>query len=108
MVFENTEHCPKCGGELRYYDRVLRISRTKRGNSSWIFLRRLRCISCQSVHREISDNVFPYKQYEAEVIIGVLDGIITENILGFEDYPCKGSMNQWRAQNSQRLLRRGG
>ena len=49
-------------------------------------MRRLQCTRCGSVHRELPELIFPYKQYEAEVIIGVLEGFITCETIGFEDY----------------------
>lgn len=48
--------------------------------------------------------MLPYKQYEAEVIIGVLEGLITCETLGFEDYPCEMTMSRWIAQEQQLLL----
>lgn len=95
MVKQNECICPKCGGELKYYDSVKRIIRTKRRVTNYISLRRLRCKSCNSIHREIPDDIFPYKQYEAEIIIGVIDGLITCETLGFEDYPCELTMVNW-------------
>jgi len=46
----------------------------------------------------------PYKQYEAELIIGVLDGLITYETLGYEDYPCESTMLKWLSQKQQLLL----
>ena len=77
MITNDVSTCPKCGGDLKYYDRVTRIVRTK-GRKTWkIPMRRLQCTRCGSVHRELPELIFPYKQYEAEVIIGVLEGFIT-------------------------------
>lgn len=56
---------------------------------------RLRCCNCHAVHRELPDFIFPYKQYEADIIIGVLEGLITCETLGFEDYPCEMTMIRW-------------
>ena len=82
MITNDVSTCPKCGGDLKYYDRVTRIVRTK-GRKTWkIPMRRL-----------------PYKQYEAEVIIGVLEGFITCETIGFEDYPCEMTMVRWQAQD---------
>lgn len=89
------KYCPICGGELRYYDRVSRIVRTKGRKTTYIWLRRFRCFGCESVHREIPSNIHPYKQYEAELISGVLEGLITQDTLGYEDYPCEATMNKW-------------
>lgn len=104
MVNIDVSICPKCGGRLRYYDTVKRIVRTK-GRKSWkIPMRRLRCTRCGALHREMSELIFPYKQYEAEVIIGVVEGLITCETLGFEDYPCELTMGRWTAQKQQLLL----
>ena len=89
MISDNQSICPKCGGQLKYYDHVQRLVRTKFGNKKWVAIRRLRCCKCHAVHRELPDFIFPYKQYEADIIIGVLEGLITCETLGFEDYPCE-------------------
>lgn len=54
--------------------------------------------------REMGGLFFPYKQYEAEVIFGVLEGLITCETLGFEDYPCEMTMLRWLSQKAQLLL----
>lgn len=80
MISDNQSICPKCGGQLKYYDHVQRLVRTKFGNKKWVAIRRLRCCKCHAVHRELPDFIFPYKQYEADIIIGVLEGLITAPI----------------------------
>lgn len=97
MVMENASSCPKCGGKLKYYGRVPRIVRTKNRTTTWVEIRRLRCSKCGAFHREIPEFIFPYKQYEAEVIVGVVEGLITCDTLGFEDYPCEMTMMRWIA-----------
>lgn len=104
MISNDELTCPGCGGNLKYYDKVQRIVRTKGRKSKLIEIRRLRCIKCRSVHRELPSYIFPYKHYEIEVIIGVLEGLITSDTLGFEDYPCDMTMLRWRAQKTQLLL----
>ena len=81
MINDSKSTCPKCGGQLKYYDSVKRIVRTKYGVKNKV---------------ELPDFIFPYKQYEAEIIIGVLEGLITCEMLGFEDYPCEMTMIRWR------------
>lgn len=71
MIINSQSTCPKCGGQLKYYDHVQRLIRTKYGNKKWVSIRRLRCCNCHSVHRELPDFIFPYKQYEADIIVGV-------------------------------------
>lgn len=95
MVRVGETICPVCGGELVYYDRCRRILRTKGRQPRWIDICRLQCCNCGRVHRELPEEVIPYKQYEAEIIRGVLDGLITSETLGYEDYPTEWTMLQW-------------
>lgn len=74
MISDSKSTCPKCGGQLKYYDTVKRIVRTKYGVKNKVDIRRFRCQKCSAMHRELPDFIFPYKQYEAEIIIGVLEG----------------------------------
>lgn len=101
MITENVSSCPKCGGHLIFFDTVKRIVRTKARATEWIIIRRLRCTVCGTLHRELPETLLPYKQYEAEVIIGVSEGLITCETLGFEDYPCEMTMIRWIAQKQQ-------
>lgn len=104
MVSVNETTCPKCGGFLKYYDSVPRIVRTKGRVTSWTAIRRLRCPKCGGIHRELPSDIFPYKQYEAEIIRGVLEGFITPETIGYEDYPCEMTMIRWKTQKTQLLL----
>lgn len=81
MISESKSTCPKCGGQLKYYDTVKRIVRTKYGVKNKVDIRRFRCQKCSAMHRELPDFIFPYKQYEAEIIIGVLVGAIFTGIV---------------------------
>ena len=104
MVSNNQSTCPKCGGSLKYYDSVKRIVRTKNRATKMIIIRRLKCLECMSLHRELPEYLLPYKQYEVEIILGVIEGLITSDILGFEDYPCEMTMFRWRKKQEQILL----
>ena len=95
MVRENDSICPKCGGALIFYDRVKRIVRSKGRNTEWIVVRRLKCKQCGAVHRELPELIFPYKQYEYEIIVGVIEGLITPSTYGYEDYPTELTMLRW-------------
>ena len=101
MVSNDKSICQNCGSKLKRYDKVSRIVRTKGGKTSWIEIERFRCPVCGQIHRELPDYIFPYKQYEAEVIRGVVEGFITCETYGYEDYPCEMTMIRWR--NSQEL-----
>lgn len=104
MISINEKICPKCGGKLKQYDKVNRIVRTKRRITDNIKVRRFKCLKCGSIHRELPNNIYPYKQYELEIISGVLEGLITSETLGYEDYPCESTMNIWKSQNLHLLL----
>lgn len=104
MVSADISICPKCGGDLKFYDTVSRIVRTKGRVSKYIRLRRLKCLKCSAVHREIPGIIIPYKQYETEIIRGVQEGFITPEIYGYEDYPCERTMVRWKSQKIHFLL----
>lgn len=105
MITNNKSTCPHCGGQLKYYDSVKRILRKKNGLVKKINIRRLRCMECGSIHRELPKIIFPYKQYEAEIIVGVINELITYETIGFEDYPCELTMIRWRSQKEKILSR---
>ncbi|MFI3173918.1 MAG: DUF6431 domain-containing protein [Bacillota bacterium] len=98
MIIDDNLKCPKCNLDLTYYDKVQRIIRTKNRKTEYMHLLRFQCNNCHTIHRQIPKQLFPFKQYESEVIQGVLDGIITSDILGYEDYPCEMTMRRWRLQ----------
>lgn len=98
MIKKGQKFCPKCGGELRKYDKVERIIRTKNRDSKKVYLRRMQCRNCHSVHRVLRPDMLPFKQYEKEIILGVIEGLITPYVLGFEDYPCEMTMVRWCSQ----------
>ena len=95
MVTDGVFYCPKCGGHLKNYDRVRRIVRTKYGRITHIKIRRLICADCGSIHRSLPYTLFPYKQYEASIIRGVVLGDISQNDRDYEDYPCEMTMKRW-------------
>lgn len=105
MAIEENMVCSDCGTPLKYYDKVSRIVRSKGRHISWVEIKRFRCPHCGRIHRELPDYIFPYKQYEAEIIRGVLEGFISCETFGYEDYPCEMTMIRWRSsRNLQALL----
>lgn len=104
MADERELVCSECGKPLKYYDSVPRIVRTKGRQTQQVKIQRFRCTHCGGIHRNLPDYILPYKQYEAEIIRGVLEGFITCETLGFEDYPCEMTMMRWVSQKSQLLL----
>lgn len=101
MDFDKIVVCSDCGTPSKYYDKVSRIVRTKGRRTTCISVQRYKCPRCGSIHRNLPDYIFPYKQYEADVIIGVIENLITCETIGFEDYPCEMTMLRWKAQNLQ-------
>ena len=89
---ENVPGCPCCGGQLRYRDSRLRIRKHEGGNRDFLSIRRFKCTTCESYHNELPDVLLPYKHYEAEVISGVIDGIVTPHDQDSEDYPSISTM----------------
>lgn len=104
MSSDSNSICPDCGGNIKYYDTVSRIIRMKGGKTQRIYVRRLRCTQCRTIHRELPEFIFPYKQYDAEIIKGVLEGFITPDTIGYEDYPCEMTMIRWRNSPKIQLL----
>lgn len=93
--------CQKCGGVLKRYDSVKRQIRKKGNEKGYIRIERFKCTKCNHVYRVLPDVVYPYKQYESEIIDGVREGIITSETLGFEDYPCEATMKRWLKELSE-------
>lgn len=98
MIFEGETYCPKCKGELRYYDSVKRKVLSKNRSQQKIILHRYKCDRCGRYHREFTEKVCPMKRYELPVIQGVILGTITSGTLGFEDYPCEQTMRSWKSE----------
>lgn len=87
--------CPSCGGELRYRDSRKRIRKKEGGQKEYLMIRRLKCTNCHCHHMELPDCLVPHKHYQAEVISGVLDGIVTPEDEDSEDYPSFQTMLRW-------------
>lgn len=98
MNHNNEIICSVCGNTLvKYYDNVTRVVRTTGGKRKMIKIPRFRCEICGHIQRDLPDYIFPYKQYEKEVIEGVLEGYITSDTIGYENYPSETTMKRWRA-----------
>lgn len=104
MNIDKKTICSICGNSMKYYDKVSRIVRAGNRRSRWIKVERFRCCYCGYIHRKLPEDIFPYKQYEAEIIRGVLEGFITPETIGYEDYPCEMTLIRWKARRSQLLL----
>lgn len=95
---ESSDHspvCPVCGGVLKYRDSRPRIRRKEGGLKEHLMIRRLRCVGCHRYHNELPDCLVPHKHYEAEVISGVIDGVVTSEDEDSEDFPSLQTMLRW-------------
>ena len=89
--------CPHCQSPMKYRDRRPRHFRKEGGVKYWGVVRRYYCKECKRLHTELPANVSPYKHYEVDVIEGVVDGVVTQDDLESEDYPCAKTMERWKA-----------
>ena len=96
MIRKSETLCPYCNSKLIFFDRVNRIIKTKGGKTNWIKIDRVKCTGCGRLHRILPDYILPYKQYEAELVMGVIEGLIDSDTLGYEDYPCESTMKLWK------------
>ena len=90
--------CPCCGGRLKYRDHRQRIHKLAGGGKEWYQIRRLKCTDdkCRKLHNELPDCMFPYKHYDAGLIEDVVEGIVSEDDIETEDYPCEGTIKHWK------------
>lgn len=95
------KYCQKCNTELKRHDVVKRYVRGKNKTIKCLLIERYQCPHCHTIHREIPSTVYLYKQYEAEIIDGVREGLIDSSTLGFEDYPSEMTMKRWRKEQSE-------
>lgn len=104
MIVDGRRICPICGGDVKYYDRVTRTVRTKNGQKFYSSLERVRCTQCNRLHRVVPNYILPYIQYDKEIVAGVLEGLITSDTLGFENYPCERTMERWKHTQKLQVL----
>jgi len=98
VVEEDPPPCPCCGGDLKYRDSRSRI-RKKEGEAEdqHLLIPRYRCQNpnCKRYHNGLPDCLAPHKHYEAEVISGVCDRVVTEDDEDSEQFPCAATMRRW-------------
>lgn len=87
--------CIRCGAVTKYYDKVTRLIRSSNRTVENIEVKRYRCVKCGSVIRDCPDELVPNKQYDKGIIQGVIEGLITPDTYGYEDYPCESTMIRW-------------
>lgn len=97
MVRTGATRCPYCGGDLRFYDTVSRGVKAEYGFKTYISVRRLKCMKCRRVHREIPLSVEPYKRYEKRIIFGLVFGKLSVAQIEYMDFPVKVTIKRWFA-----------
>ena len=70
---EEFSNCPFCGGDLKYRDSVFRNLKDLASEVTRYLIRRLLCLECRSLHRELPDIIQPYKHYGSAVIQAIID-----------------------------------
>lgn len=88
-------NCPKCNSETRMFDHVWRIVRSKNRKKTFVRICRVRCLQCGYIHRVLPKYLIPYKHYDKNIIEGVIEGLITQETLGYEDYPSETTIFRW-------------
>ena len=61
-------YCPVCMEELSYRDSCKRILLQEGHERHVCIIRRMKCMKCGILHRELPDFLVPYKHYTAEVM----------------------------------------
>lgn len=98
MIRKGTKRCPFCGGDLQPRGAVKRRLRLGDGDTIVIKIRRYSCKSCKRWHREIPSDVTPYKQYPDGIIGRFRSGKLSDESIGFENYPCKETIKRWKCK----------
>lgn len=92
---------------MKKKDWVRRICRHLGGERDWLLIERRQCTNenCNKTHRLLpADLSLPYKHYETDAIEGVIDGIVTEDMMPEKSYPCRTTFQRWRRW-AEELLR---
>lgn len=89
------KHCERCNFIMKKYDKVKRMYKSKEGEQKYVKIQRYRCPNCKHIVRSLPKYLLPYKHYEKNIIENVVSGIITPDVIGYEDFPCEMTMERW-------------
>jgi hypothetical protein len=94
----NTEHCPCCQCELKFFARRSRKYINKFEETKYVLIRRLRCTNpnCNKIHHELPSFLCPYKQHCSETCEIIIDNNI--EITNCDPRSIR-SIRQWFSQN---------
>lgn len=87
---------------MKHRDYTNRIIRVAGGLKNYIQIERFICPMCGVIKRDLPNTVLPYKQYSKAIIFGVINGRITTDTIGYEDYPCYVTMERWKCDSRKK------
>lgn len=87
--------CKDCGGSTSYYDTVKRFVKEEYGKTRKILIERRVCKKCGSIHRFAPEYILPYKHYRKDIVRGFQNGVLSVNMLNYEDYPAESTVRLW-------------
>lgn len=93
MLLEDSMICPCCSGKLHYYDTVKRKVITAYRKIDILYVERRHCEKCGKYHRIFCNRIVPYKRYDRNVILDILNG--AKDDMKYEDYPCDATIQNW-------------
>ncbi len=96
MINKNDTRCPKCGGELQPRGFVMRKIKLGNYEIKKVKVRRFSCRTCGAWHRELPNDILPYKQYSKTIIDGFSKGKLSTDILEYENFPCDMTVKRWK------------
>lgn len=97
--------CKNCGStDLRLRRYVWRKIKDVNGMSRSVKVPQLICNNCNTTMRHLPTNLMPYKQYERDIIEGVINGSITSSLVYGGEYPSEETMKLWVRQSKKGLL----
>ena len=93
---KETPLCPRCGERMVYRERCRRQEKTAGGDTWDYWISRYKCKPCQHTVRVLPDFLAPFKHYNVDIIMDVIDGRITSDDPEYEMYPCEQTMRRWK------------
>lgn len=88
--------CKYCNGNLKFVYYGSRIVWGPGGKRHTVQIREMQCENCGHYQRILPDELMPFRRYPAQVIMDVVNGIVTEDDLEYEDYPCSMTFKRWK------------
>ena len=94
--------CGRCKTEMKHYDFVTRVVRTGYGRKRYLRVERRYCPKCRRTVRMTPEGLYQFKQYEADIIDGFVNGSNEIFMEEFEDYPTEQTIKNWKKQGKNK------